>query len=141
MDEPVTPPSLVSMRWPPLAPKNESGCRRLSRKEESTCAVFLRCCTRQNAKPAAAAASRPARARTIGLSSRSSTRLVSGGGAGALAAGLATGFGAAVDAAGAVPDAAAAAAGAVAEAAATAVLAAGVVAEAAPAIAGAVDGA
>ena len=36
-DEPVVllPASRVSMRWPPLAPKNESGCRRLSRKEVS----------------------------------------------------------------------------------------------------------
>ena len=32
--------SAVSMRWPPLAPKKESGCRRLSRKELSTAAVL-----------------------------------------------------------------------------------------------------
>jgi hypothetical protein len=34
-------PSRVSMRWPPLEPKNESGCRRLSRKELSSGASVL----------------------------------------------------------------------------------------------------
>ena len=44
MDElPLTelPPSLVFTRWPPLAPKKESGCRRLSMKALSSGAAFF----------------------------------------------------------------------------------------------------
>jgi len=41
-EEPVVRSLLaVSTRWPPLAPKKESGCRRLSKKELST-APWLR---------------------------------------------------------------------------------------------------
>ena len=42
MEEPEAVASAVSMRWPPLEPKNESGCKRLSRNELSTDAPFLR---------------------------------------------------------------------------------------------------
>ena len=52
----VPPASWVSMRWPPLAPKNESGCRRLSRNELSP-RSFLRCRTPVDAEAAAAATS------------------------------------------------------------------------------------
>jgi len=35
LDDETPEASRVSTRWPPLAPKNESGCRRLSRNEVS----------------------------------------------------------------------------------------------------------
>ena len=60
--------SRVSMRWPPLAPKNESGCRRLSRNEVSplpACATRPR--RRYRPRPASRATSTPAPGSSSGL--------------------------------------------------------------------------
>ena len=57
------------MRCPPLAPKNESGCRRLSRKEVSPLSLFERRLSRYRPKPTSAATRPPPTAKPTGLSS------------------------------------------------------------------------
>ena len=57
------------MRCPPLAPKNESGCRRLSRKEVSPLSLFERRLSRYRPKPTSAATMPPPTAKPTGLSS------------------------------------------------------------------------
>ncbi len=89
MEEPlIWPSSFVSTRCPPLAPKKESGCKRLSRKELSICALV--CLPRrfhQKAKPPIKAnKAAPAAAKGAGSSSNSSRAL--GGSTGAAAGGV-----------------------------------------------------
>ena len=57
------------MRCPPLAPKNESGCRRLSRKDVSPLSLFERRVSRYRPKPTSAATMPPPTANPTGLSS------------------------------------------------------------------------
>ena len=66
MEEGPPVASRVSTRWPPLAPKKESGCKRLSKKEVSPVSVRRR--ARKNmATPASKATPVPPAARAMGL--------------------------------------------------------------------------
>src|SRR5574343_1502998 len=80
MEDPAAPDSLVvSTRWPPLAPKNESGCRRLSRKEVSPVSERRR--ERRNMPtPASKARPAPPAANSIGFNDSSKPGLAASGG-------------------------------------------------------------